>query len=67
MLIFISLAAFYGVQTLREILVAAIMTRRAEALAFSRRVIPRTGKTKTVIPPHKSGEGRDIFNVFHYF
>ena len=43
------------------------MTRRAEALAFSRRVIPRTGKTKTVIPPHKSGERRDIFNVFHYF
>ena len=67
MLIFFSLAAFYGVQTLREILAAAIMTRRAEALAFSRRVIPRTGKTESHIPPRKSGVLHDIFDYLAYF
>ena len=50
-----------------EVLYASIMTRRAEALAFSRRVIPRTGKTESLIPARKSGERRYIFNVFHYF
>ena len=39
------------------------MTRRAEALAFSRRVIPRTGKTESHIPARKSGDLGDIFDV----
>ena len=46
-----------------EILNASIMTRRAEALAFSRRVIPRTGKTESLIPARKSGVLHDIFDV----
>ena len=50
-----------------EILNASIMTRRAEALAFSRRVIPRTGKTESHIPPRKSGVLHDIFDYLAYF
>ena len=50
-----------------EVLYASIMTRRAEALAFSRRVIPRTGKTESHIPPHKSGVLHDIFDYLAYF
>ena len=62
MLVFICLLVSHGVPSPREILIAAIMTRRAEALAFSRRVIPRTGKTESLIPARKSGVLHDIFN-----
>ena len=50
-----------------EVLYASIMTRRAEALAFSRRVIPRTGKTESFIPARKSGVLHDIFDVLDHF
>ena len=58
----------FGVsQGSREILNASIMTRRAEALAFSRRVIPRTGKIESHIPPRKDGVLHDIFGYLAGF
>ena len=50
-----------------EILNASIMTRRAEALAFSRRVIPRTGKTHDHMPPHICGVLHQIFGYLARF
>ena len=50
-----------------EILNASIMTRRAEALAFSRRVIPRTGKIHDHIPPRICGVLHDIFGYLARF
>ena len=67
MLVFIDLMVSYGVPSPRDILIAAIMTRRAEALAFSRRVIPRTGKIHDHIPPRICGVLHDIFSYLARF